>query len=444
MSSLQKRLVAVLLGAWVFAPLACTRSAETEPELEPESELHDSGTLKVDTEDAGVADGGELDGGAPDAGGRFHGMNEHPQWLDFTAQDQLIGYLVDAGVQSVRIDMQWMLIEPTIKGQYDPMRVGRYDHFISRCQEHNIDVLAILLDTPPWANGNKKSPATNSGRVVPPDDLSATGAQGGPGSQDYNDFVTFALNRWGVNGKSPDGPKWIKAWEIWNEPDGYWAWSEGPGTTSPYGVGKSDPIKYAQLLKGAYKTIQQIDPTAIVLGVSTSGTQLPTSLNAPHQPPDNREWLRVLYDEGIKDHFDVFSAHVYSSVWNRSPEPVPAPPEIVLGRLTQHLIPVMKAYGDEAKPIWITETGYYTGGPNDAAQVTEAQQGDFLTRAYEYARSMPTVERLYWYTFTGSNTGTSAQNYFGVVAGTPYPNGLAGQWPLKPAFRAFRALPKSP
>lgn len=390
--------------------------------------------------DAGV-DGGRTVGPSPD-GGRFFGVNEHPQWLSYAAQDQLVDYLAQAGVQTVRIDMQWLLLEPSAKGQYDMNRVGRYDHFIAACKERDIEVLAILLDTPPWANGNKVSVATNSGRVVPPDDLGATAFDGGPGSPNYNDFVTYCLNRWGIHGTSPDGPKWVKAWEIWNEPDGYWAWSEAPGTSSPYGSGKSDPVKYAQLLKGAYRTIKAIDSTALVLGVSTSGTPLSTSLASPHMPADNRDWVRVLYDEGIKNSFDVFSAHVYNSVWNRAPEPIPAPPETVLARITTTLLPIMAAYGDAAKPLWVTETGYYTGGSNDAAQVTEAQQADFVTRAYAHAHGMPTVQRLYWYMFTGANTGTNLQNYFGLVRGSPYPNGLASPWPLKPGFDAYRQAPR--
>jgi hypothetical protein len=383
------------------------------------------------------------DAGAPvtDAGtsttpGPFiYGMNDHPQWLTAPAQNQFVSYLVKAGVRSIRVDMSWANIEQTGKGQYNATYVARWDNFIAQCKAHNIDVLGILLDTPGWANGNKISPATNSSRVVPPSDLSATGFQGGPGSQNYNDYVGFVMDRWGIHGSSASGTKWIKNWEVWNEPDGYWAWSEATGTTSPVGAGKSDPVKYAQLLKGAYKYIKAKDPTATVLGVSTSGAPLWTP---------NGDWVEVLYQQGIKGYFDVFSAHVYNSIWNPAPEPVPAPPETVLARITNHLLPILANHGDASKPMWITETGYYTGGPNNKAQVTEAQQADFLTRAFAYAhKNMPNVKGLYWYEFTSSNTGTSDQGYYGIVRGTPFPNGLADPWPVKPAFTAFEGIDKS-
>jgi hypothetical protein len=365
----------------------------------------------------------------------YYGMNEHPQWISPAAQDQMIRYMVKAGVQSVRLDMSWSLVEPSAKGKYDyANRIAKYDNFIAGAKANNIEVLAILVDTPGWANGSKISPATKSSRVVPPDDLSAVGYEGGPGSQNYNDYVGFCMDRWGVHGASPSGPKWIRHWEIWNEPNGYWAWSEASGTTSSWGAGKSDPDKYAWLLKGAYKYIKHKDSTAQVLGVSTSGTNLWTPRG---------DWVKLLYDRGIKGSFDIFSAHVYSTKWNPAPEPVPAPPELVLGRIGKQLIPVMRQYGEENKRIWITEVGWYTGPASDRNAVTEKLQADFVTRTYAYAKkAMPTVDRLFWYEFTGSSKGTSGENYFGLIRGTAYPNGLPDPWPLKPSYFAYRAIPK--
>ncbi|SRR6266568_402329 len=368
----------------------------------------------------------------------FYGINEHPQWIRAQDMSQLVGYMAAAGIQSVRIDMSWNSIEPVTKGAYDfTNRIPRFDAFIAQCAAHNIEVVAILLDTPGWAVGSKTSPATNSSRVVPPDDLNATGYQGGPGSQNYNDYIGFVMDRWGIHGKSSSGTKWINHWEVWNEPNGYWAWSEATGTKSVYGEGKPDPMKYVWLLKGAYTKIKQVDKTALVLAPSISGANYIEWTDTEHF-----NWLDFVYSQGIKNYFDIFDAHYYGN--GTDGQTYATPLDQVLALHAKYTVPIMAKYGDQNKRVWITETGvpgYGNGIPSLGVQ-SAVTQATALTTAYKYARTqMFTVDRLFWYTFTGGDTGTSDQDYFGIV-GSPYPNGLADPWPMKPAYNALKAIPK--
>jgi prepilin-type N-terminal cleavage/methylation domain-containing protein len=370
----------------------------------------------------------------------FYGINEHPQWIQAQYMSQLVGYMHAAGIQTVRVDMSWSQIEDTGKGQYNSTYLSRWDSFIQECAKRNIEVLAILIDSPCWAVNNETSPATNSCRVVPPADLSQTGYEGGPGSQNFNDYIGFVMNRWGVNGTAPQGTKWIKNWEVWNEPAGYWAWSEPTGTTSKYGAGKSDPDKYVWLLQGAYKKIKETDPTAEVLGLSLPGANYVDATAV-----GNINWLDYVYSQGVKNYFDILSAHYYG---NSNGQNYATPMDQVLSLHAQYTLPTMAKYGDQNKRVWITEVGVPGWGASGIPTIgvqSEATQAQALTTAFSYAKTqMTNIDRVFWYDFTGNSdgTGTSDQGYFSIVAGNPYPNGLADPWPLKQSYYTLKALPK--
>jgi hypothetical protein len=393
-----------------------------------------------------VGDAGDATTSTDGSTAYFYGINDHPEWdVSIDVQNAEVELMAAAGVQSVRIDIDWFIIEQT-QGDFGGGTLAYYDNFIQQCQAHNIEVLGILLDPPAWANGTTSNP----NNIVPPSDLSATAVNGGPGSPLYNAFVSFALDRWGVHGTSPSGAKWIKAWEIWNEPDGSWAWAEPADTTSPWGAGNPDPVKYAELLKGAYTLIKATDPTALVLGPSSSGADPNSATFDTTYALDGGfqgNWIETLYHEGIKDYFDVYSAHVYNSDYNPTGEPTPSPPNDVLARITNNLLPIMEANGDGAKRMWITETGYYSGPLNagDPATVDAGTQAEFLTEGYAYAKAhMPNVDRLFWYDLAGLNTGSSNQEYFCVLATAPgnFEGDAAAYYTPKLAYDALKAIPK--
>jgi len=388
------------------------------------------------------------DAGAPhDAGATslFYGINEHPQWLRPQDMTQLVGYMTAAGIQSARIDMSWCNLE-SASGVWNGGNIPAFDAFITAAAAAHLEVLAILLDTPTWAAGGDVSQGSCVDAHYPPTDLSATAVAGGPGSPSYNAYIAWVMDRWGVHGTSSSGTKWIKHWSVWNEPNGSWAWLEPPGTSSAYGAGNPDPLKYVYLLKGAYTAIKAIDSAATVLAPSISGAEF----TDPGPGGTSYAWLPFLYQQGIKDYFDVFEAHYYGNsgiTQNGKADSYATDISTILELHQQFTLPTMTTYGDQNKRVWITETGLPAfadggiGGPGDVQSAV--LQAQFLTDGFHYARTqMTNVDRMFWYEFTGANTGSSDQNYFSIIDGTPYPNGLADPWPLKPAYTAYKGIPK--
>lgn len=117
----------------------------------------------------------------------------------------------------------------------------------------------------------------------------------------------------------------IRTWEVWNEQNlgGFWR--------------NPNPADYLKLLKPTYALIKQIDPALTVAVGGFAGV--------PHA------FIEGVYQAGGKDCFDIMNIHPYSQ---------PMPPEDELEARITELRRVMKRYGDEKKPIWITEIGWPT------------------------------------------------------------------------------------
>jgi hypothetical protein len=142
----------------------------------------------------------------------------------------------------------------------------------------------------------------------------------------------------------------IDTWEIWNEPDGDWAFS---GTAEDY----------ARMLRAAFDAIRDNAPGAkVVLG----------GLMRPHEPG----WLQRVFDTPGADaihRFDVANVHLRGPV------------DAVVHRYAE-----FRAWLAErgfTGPLWVTEHGYaadpafqsdraYTGGdPSQAAYLTQSLVG---------------------------------------------------------------------
>jgi hypothetical protein len=319
------------------------------------------------------------------------GVNDHPVWLR-SSQDTAFNYIKDSGARSVRIDVPWDLIEPS-RGSYDSLRLGLIDAFVNRAATGGLDVLMIATNAPQWANGSTDP------HVAPLN------------NNDYADYLQFLITRY--SGK-------VSAFEIWNEPNGGWAW------TNP------DPVKYANLLKAAYTRAKSIDPSVIILAPSLSG-------------PDQASYLDKFYAQGTKNYFDAFSMHGYwwnlngSTVlpyWNATNKD-----QSIFGAFTTRIMPVMTKYGDQAKPVWWTESGISTQGQ----QTTETDQANKIDEAYTAFRNrvVPTMTHLYWYDITDS-VGTGSEQNFGLVnlAGTSATVPSPSDFVAKPAYSRFQAQAK--
>jgi hypothetical protein len=313
----------------------------------------------------------------------FYAVNWHPIYYGPDWQSTQFGLMSRAGVQATRLDVPWHRLEPA-KGSYDQTYLANLDNVVEESARRNIKVVMVVLKTPSWASGS-------SDHNVPPLD-----------DQDYASFLTFLIRRYDLQRTSGK----VLDYEIWNEPNGTWAW------TNP------DPERYTRLLKASYAAAKAVDPSVNILAGSISGFGA--------GPVD---FLDKMYQYGAKGYFDTLSAHAYGD----PPAHGDMSPEEVLDRWSAAVMPVLQKHGDGARRVWLTEHGYNTSVDG----VPEAVQADYLTRAFKKARSLANVDTLFYYEWMNSAGGTSEvdpeQNY-GIVR---------VDFSLKPAYFAFQDLATS-
>jgi len=140
---------------------------------------------------------------------------------------------------------------------------------------------------------------------LPPDDLAY-----------YREYVQTIIRHYGM--KCP----YV---EIWNEPNGQIFW---PGT---------DPVKYVELLKVAYRAVKGVNPAVKVGFAGVEGIP--------------RQYILRAFEAGAAGHFDFFCCHPYC----RTPEYG----EGMDGNL-EWLRATMKKFGCGDCPVWLTEFGWAT------------------------------------------------------------------------------------
>jgi aryl-phospho-beta-D-glucosidase BglC (GH1 family) len=258
-----------------------------------------------------------------------------------TSRAQTLDALAGAGITWVRIDLSWANVE-TSNGSYNTGVRNTFANCVSMANARGLNVLAIVAETPSWANGN-------AGRNVPPSN-----------PNEYGEFLAWAT------GEFPA----VAAWQIYNEPNlgSFWAGSV---------------LQYVNVLKAGYAAIKAANSADKVI---TGGI---TFNNAAG-------WVAELYGNGGKGHFDAIATHPYQPKADDPPEVVGGgPSEWWFPNSTPAIRQVMVNNGDSAKQIWITEFGYSAhsnaGVPAGSdfwwlLGVSDTDQGEFTVRAIKYAR----------------------------------------------------------
>lgn len=365
-------------------------------------------------------------GGHPDS----NGVNWHPMWINTGGQNAEMDLMKQAGVQSVRIDAEWYFIEQS-QGAYESTYLSRLDNAVSGLVQRGIDPEIVVTSTPTWVTN---PPSGDPDPMHEPPVRSTVNSDCDPSQticskynhvQDFDNFLTFLINRW--NGK-------VNAYEIWNEPDGGWAWR----TTGSYNYPQDDIDRgadYAALLESAYPAAKAADPTVTVIGGVLSNAQGP-----------QQYMLQSIYDHGAGRDFDVYAQHLYCDPpghnWCNSDRSV-YDPQTLAGNFTSTIEPVLQQNGDGSKPVWIDETGYnsYSAGGG----VSEATQAAYLTQSFNDDKALPNVARVYWYDMDEADTGTDPEGYYGLIAADMYSaDALPAGYRLKPAYTAFQQMASKP
>ncbi len=282
----------------------------------------------------------------PAFGVQFHGM-----WssYDDAGRERVLSAFQAHGVQAVRIDLSWAMLQPTSGTSYDRWGVGFADDVLARVRAHGLTPIVTLWLTPAWANGGRGE------RALPTDPTT------------YARAAAWAADRW--RGQ-------VAGWEVWNEPN------------SPAFLVGADPAAYARLLAAAYPAIKAADPSAdVVFG----GTEYVDGA-----------WIAAAMAAGAARSFDVMGVHPYMGVSDTSPT-TPDDGTMWTLRHVAALHDQLAAAGRPDARIWFTEFGWSAtttspSAPNWKRGVTPQVQAEYLVATVRLVRAtMPYVDRVFWY-----------------------------------------------
>ena len=320
----------------------------------------------------------------------YKGMNGNELYLLTPGElEQSVAKFRDLGVQWVRFDFDWSVIQPESADRYEP---APFDRVVKALSQAGIRMLGIIDYTPAWANGGKTS------KFYPPKE-----------PEQFATFAAYLAKRY--------APMGVHAWEIWNEPNLGQFWQPAP-----------DAVRYARLLKAAYPAIHQADPLATVVsgGLAQPGNSA-TSIRAA-------DFLAALYRHGAGNYFDAVGNHPYSS---------PALPEDSGGNWKRmftgggNLRTIMAANDDGHKKIWITEFGApKLGKERYGTVITESRQARMVEQAYRLVSRYSWAGPLFWYNlqdFCPEEPTENAECFYGV---------LRHDGSEKPAAKAYRQAQK--
>lgn len=249
----------------------------------------------------------------------------------FTREDEKIvpeafDLLEKAGVRWVRFGFRWNELESE-KGRYNFKKI---DWLIDTALKHNIKILGVIVRTPVWASGTSDPDS-------PPKNI-----------EDWKRFVSTLVSRY--KGR-------VTHWEILNEPDIKKFWN---GT----------PEEYMRLLKEAYKTIKEVDPSIKVVSAGLDG--------------NGEKYIDKLLTLGMADYCDIIAFHPYGNT-----------PEDSLKRV-KNFLKIMERHGVK-RPLWITEVGWQTGGWLRGPSIAKDEEAKarYLKEVFNFL--IPYADVIFWY-----------------------------------------------
>ncbi|HBY99195.1 MAG: cellulase family glycosylhydrolase [Ardenticatenaceae bacterium] len=342
-----------------------------------------------------------------------YGMQAFLWWRPEVA-DRDLGLIRDAGFGWVKQDFPWREIEGGGKGQFAwerPDKVVELAH-----DKFGLNILARVDRQPAWATGGRCGTGIEMG---PPDNL-----------QDWADFLTTLASRY--KGR-------IAGYAVWNEPNLAREWCGQP----------PDPAGYMKLLQTAYKAIKAADPNAIVIsaGLSPTGGPMPVAM-------EDTEYLDKMYQAAggsMTGYADVVGVHApgYKAPPELSPEEVMADPDrwghgrYFTFRRVEDLRAIMEKYGDTDRQVAILEMGWTTDprpeSPYHWHAVTEAQQAEYLVRAFQYAKGhwRPWIGLMTVIYVCNVDWTENDEQYYWCITEPIYPQTIT-----RPAYDALAEMPK--
>ena len=303
--------------------------------------------------------------------------------------------MAGGGVRTLRVPLFWPHIEPrppqrppSVPGApgaipEDRTRWGPTDAIVERAARTGIRVLPFVYGSPDWvAGGDFERP--------PIDDAEARAA--------WQDFLGDLVRRYG-----PGGELWdelallepevaaipITEWQVWNEANSPVFWHPRPS-----------PAEYREVVTLAAEAIRAADPGAtIVLG---------GMFGAPTDGVRAWKFLRRFHAGGeVAGSFDAYALHPY------------APDLEGIALQAKRMRRAIAAGPAPAAPLWITEIGWPTQGPEKFALVkSERGQKRLLARSFRLFLKRPkwNVAKVVWYVWRDNDVqaGCTLCRYSGL------------------------------
>jgi polysaccharide biosynthesis protein PslG len=307
------------------------------------------------------------------------GFNE--DWVHELARlDQLAG----TGANVARTGLYWDAVQPTSSNARAwTLFDGLYQSMLAR----GIRPLFILYAAPCWAQAGSCRQGAH------------------PSAGHYDELADFAA-------RAAQRYPQAAGIEVWNEPNYEIYWGGTP-----------DPEAYGEMLKTVVPAIKAANPNMPVI---TAG--LSPHINDDVDAMAYETFLRRAYATGGPQLADAIGTHPYP---NRRYV------EDYLGNIRVNLfryLRVMKDFGEEHKPMWVTETGVSNDGDEG---FSPDQQADALAQIYNLMRRIDhDIPVVVFHRFIDQPGDPRVKERgYGVVAGNGQP---------KPAYCAVAAVRDHP
>ncbi|MBN1874994.1 MAG: hypothetical protein JXA33_12250 [Anaerolineae bacterium] len=351
-----------------------------------------------------------------------YGVNIHMWWDPWASIARDWKLIEDAGFTWAKQRLVWLDIEEAGEGHY---AWDSADRIVQEAGQANVNLI-FRVDTPPvWALLTSESTPTVSSNVLI--NLEAL---------EHFCYVLAARYQGQVRG-----------YQVWNEPNLAREWEDQV----------PDPAGYVALLRACYTGIKTADPEALVISAGLA----PTGSGPPDAMPDT-DYLVGMYEAGAAPYFDLLGLNApgYKAPPEISPDEAADPANDYGGqrffcfRHVEEMRAIMARYGDAHKQVAILEFGWHTNTspahPDYAwFGVTPEQQGDYLVRAFHYAREYwsPWIGPMFVWNIPDSHwTEADEQFWWGIVDPFWWGSGdQVGSWGgagIRPAYTAIAAMEK--
>jgi hypothetical protein len=273
------------------------------------------------------------------------------------------------GITSIRLDANWEWVQYSGPRTFD---WAQLDQVVKSVRAAGMSVDLIIDGCATWA----ALPGTK-----------------GDTSPQPKSSAQFAA--WAAKVAARYAPEGVQAFEIWNEPNNQIFWQPKP-----------NPAAYTADLKAAYAAIKAVDRKAFIISAGLA----PENSDGTNISPVT--FLQDMYADGAKGHFDAVGYHPYS---------YPALPDTYkswsgwsqMDQTSHSIRSVMTSHGDASKPVWITEVGAPSGGPDGVGQAAQATE---LRQAITNTKNTSWIGRLYLYSWQDEGTDpTNDEDWFGLV-----------------------------